>query len=75
MKKYFWVTLIVGETHIDKFMLRVSEKITQKLLVVMWSLLMWDKSSAMKYKDILFINGNQKKCKRKNQYRLSLNVT
>lgn len=49
MNKYFWVILIVGERHIDKFMLRVSKKITQKLLVIMWSPLMWDKSST-KYK-------------------------
>lgn len=61
MNKYFWVTLIVGERDIDKFMLRVSEKITQKLLVIMWSLLKWDKSSATKYKDILFINRNKGK--------------
>lgn len=50
MNKYFWVTLIVGEIHTDKFMLGVSKKITQKLLIIMWSLLMWDKSSATKYK-------------------------
>lgn len=61
MNKYFWVTLIVGKRHIDKFMLRVSKKITQKLLVIMWSLLMWDKSSATKYKDILFTNRNKEK--------------